>query len=666
MPRKNCNHICIISDGGNGYFSDLFDNTTDGSYARVICPSCQLSLYHCYNSPRKNHITTHIRHSHTEARTAAVNFAEDYSAPNVAAEDDGAPDDVNIGDVDFGDDDDISMDVFDDGGSVDHDDNDVMEIDDDELDELSPYEPEIIACPDQADVDQDEFLRNLVAEELAEADVDSPLSFDYVQLNPHGLLPLESFGLFGDNIKSKLYYWQNDIHRKLTNGKNLLGGIMSITWCAIHQAFSYGIEDVVTLPDTTLMFNMLDHALANKGEQQKNFFDILSNVYSRIPTTITSFITSLGQDAQDQCESFSRSLTSEQLNTFHNLCNLSNGSTLQTRLSKKDEGDANAMLLKGKYAMIRGLPTPKVYTEEKSGHAYVHISDVIDHAVADGLGILQLQDQYGVRNEYAINGSKAAAELLEKLRAGVSDPDHTAFGAVILWSDGFCRTYVKQKDNSVWILTVTFLNTDNKTKSSMHTYCIAIGKSSADHTPILEIVMKQLEGLQKQRTRYCGITGSFVKTSFGVIAYSTDRIERCVVMNTSQLGTFGQRSHWACAIDPVTLPMCDACFRRLMSTLQDSPFPLLEVFGEQGNVCQECCQWDCDMAIGPLPENYPTVSSGGDDCPDPQRIGRRTKRTMCQCSKRFLGYIRGCCIHFIMRQQAIEVDDGSGKTLTLI
>lgn len=609
----SCKYTWTINSDG-GAFSALLDDTTDSSYAYAIvtCPKCHTRLFHCkmclYNTSRKNHITRHLQSHHETAAaptTASVEATEDHSSAS---------------DVDFGSNNDVDMDTMSDDGSIIIDD-DAMEIDEDELEDLPPYEPAVMPPSDQADVDQDEFLRSLVAEEVGDANVDvSPsLLFDYVLLNPHGLLPVESFGMFGDNMKSKLYYWQNDIHRKLSNGKNLLGGIMSITWCAINQIFSYGIDDVIPLPDTNLMFNMLEHALANKGEQKRNFFDILSNVYSRIPTTITSFIASLGQDAKDQCDAFSSSLSSEQLHTFNNLCNLSSTSTLQQRLSKKDEGDANAMLLKGKYAMIRGLPTPNVYIEEKSGHAYVNISDVIDHAVADGLGILQLQDQYGNTNSYTINGSAAGAELLQRLRSGVSDPDNTAFGAVILWSDGFCRTYVKQKDNSVWILTLTFLNTDKKTKSSMHTYCIAIGKSSEDHTPVLEIIMKQLEGLQHERTRYCGITGTFIKTSFGVIAYSTDRIERCFVMNTSQLGIFGQRSHWACAIDPTTLPMCTRCFKRLMSTLQTSPFPLLEVLTEPGNVCQECCQWDCDMALGPLPEHYPTVSNDGDDSPTPPK-----------------------------------------------
>ena len=615
--RPHCRHSCDIINDGVGPFCSLFIKNTSNSYAIVKCPKCNTSLYHCrlcmYNTPIKCNIK---RHSHVKpVFTSAVEASSNNSDDDVVDMD--VSDDGSFGVA-------INDDASDGGGSCcSDDDDDIMEISDDELEDLPPDDTVIIPPPDQDNVDQDGLLCSLVAEELDDANINdsSMLLFDYDRLNPFGLRPIDSFRMFGDNLKSKLFYWQNDVHRKLTNGKNRLGGLMGITWRAINQICSFGSNDIASLPDTKLMFNMLDHALANKGGQQRNFFDILSNVCSRIPTSITTFIASLGKDAKDQFDAFSNSLNSDQKHAFNNLCNISGKSTLEKRLSTRDDGAANAMLLKGQYSMLKGLPAPKVHIEEESGHAYVLISDVIDHAVADGLGILQLQDQYGKRNCHAINGSPAAEELLQDLRAGVSNPDETAFGALVLWSDGFCRTYVKQKDNSVWILTLTFLNTDKKTKSPMHTYCIAIGKSSEDHTPVLEIIMKQLEDIRQAKTRYCGITGTFIKTSFGVIAYSTDRIERCSILHTSQLGTFGQRSHWACAINPHRLPMCAHCFHRLISTLETSLYPQLEVLDE--NICQECCQWDFDNAIGPLPDDYPTTSSD-DDGPSPTPPENRT------------------------------------------
>ena len=132
------------------------------------------------------------------------------------------------------------------------------------------------------------------------------------------------------NTKSKIYYWQNDVHRRLSEGKILLGGIMSITWCAIRGLFCFGIEDVMPLEDSIIMFDMLDHALANRGEQRQNFFDIVSNIFQRIPNTISSFIAGLSKEKQDQIKDFSQSLSKDQLDAYNNILIISQTSSKLT------------------------------------------------------------------------------------------------------------------------------------------------------------------------------------------------------------------------------------------------------------------------------------------------------------------------------------------------
>ena len=527
---SSCKHSCFVY-GTSSSFSSLFAEENSSSYASVTCPafSCQANLYHCrqcsYNTTKKYDIQRHIdlKHTATTANNTSddvnVNLGVDYNQ-QVGSGGDG---------LDWGIDGDQSMDMSDDSMSG----RDSMVIDDEgdnELDELPLFEGESGTADtiqaDLDDIEQDEFLRDLVSSQIYEEEETSLPTFDYRQFNPHNLLSLDAFGLFGDNIKSKIYYWQNDVHRKLSKGKVLLGGFMSIAWCAIHHNFCFGIDEVVPLQDSTLMFNMLDHALANKGEQQQNFFDIISNVFHRIPTSISSFIDGLDKDKQDQFEKFSKSLSPDQLETYNKLCDVeSKPDTIKVPHTKKE---ANALLLKGEYAMFTRLPSPKVHTEDE-GHAYVSVCDVVDHAMADGLPINWLQDSNGNVNSDTINGSQVSKELLEETRSQLSDPDNTAIGTLVLWSDGFCRTFVKQKDNSCWILTMTFLNPDGKTKSPMHTYCIVLGKSSANHTPVFEIVMKELEGLRQERIRYCGITGKFIKTSFSVVVYASDRIDMSIL-----------------------------------------------------------------------------------------------------------------------------------------
>jgi hypothetical protein len=54
------------------------------------------------------------------------------------------------------------------------------------------------------------------------------------------------------------------------------------------------------------------------------------------------------------------------------------------------------------------------------------MSDVVDHALAEGLSINWLQDSNGNRNSDTVNGSLVSTELLEEMRSQLADPDHTA------------------------------------------------------------------------------------------------------------------------------------------------------------------------------------------------------------------------------------------------
>ena len=57
------------------------------------------------------------------------------------------------------------------------------------------------------------------------------------------------------------------------------------------------------------------------------------------------------------------------------------------------------------------------------------------------------------------------------------------------------RSFVKQKDNDVWILTVTFPDPDGCATSKFHTYCLAVGKSSRNHQPVIDHYLKEIEEL---------------------------------------------------------------------------------------------------------------------------------------------------------------------------
>ena len=73
----------------------------------------------------------------------------------------------------------------------------------------------------------------------------------------------------------------------------------------------------------------------------------------------------------------------------------------------------------------------------------------------------------------------------------------------------------------------------------------------------------------------------------GLIAYLSDRPEKCSLLREMLLGTFELRSNWATVVDCLHLPDCTMCFiSRLKQTITDH-YSVLKLA-----TCQLCCQWD--------------------------------------------------------------------------
>ena len=119
---------------------------------------------------------------------------------------------------------------------------------------------------------------------------------------------------------------------------------------------------------------------------------------------------------------------------------------------------------------------------------------------------------------------------------------------------------MKQKNNNVWILTVTFPDPKGSATSKYHTYCLAVGKSSNDHQPVIDHFLKEIETLASGVDVFCPKEGRFIRLQMALLAYIADRPERHSILNQSQGGTFGKRTLWSGVIDYKKLPYCDACF----------------------------------------------------------------------------------------------------------
>ncbi|KAL9191048.1 hypothetical protein ACHAXT_000754 [Thalassiosira profunda] len=515
-----------------------------------------------------------------------------------------------------------------DGGMDWGDDADDGELDDD-VPELRPRRrPSSVSEEDEdAEKEREDFLCGLVAdnETICAEEGPADMMFDYEPSDRQRLsniCSLEAFPGFANNHRSKRYYWMDHMHR-YSSGLPF-GGLKANAWETVNPRIRASSEEtMLSFGDAKLMFNIMDHALNCSGEQRQNFLDLACDLSSRISTShasVATFAESLDGEQRKHFDSFLDTLTPEQQDGMFPKSKSNN-----IRIPS-DTKTANAMLLEGRHSMFDNLPVENVHII--GDHAVVSLDGLLDHIVAQGIPIRYVQDEHGKPNTDTINGCEAAqevyADMLEELRAQSIDPRTTAIGLVLLWSDGFQRAYVRQKENSVWILTITILNPDGKAFSAFHTYCVAIGRESLDHTPVIDYVLGQLDVIRRGKLRYSGATGQIITTAFGFMVWGSDRIERDSLLKTSQLGTFGQRSHFASAVDPKALPMCNRCFRQLVGSFGQGSRPY---FGD--SACPDCCRWDYlspspAARTNPLPVRYPNKAASDSPSPPEDRTIHET------------------------------------------
>ena len=135
------------------------------------------------------------------------------------------------------------------------------------------------------------------------------------------------------------------------------------------------------------------------------------------------------------------------------------------------------------------------------------------------------------------------SKFLIKRKLLNEDGSPTFYGYYFLWSDGFLRSFIRQKLNGVWVLTITFTDFENNSTSPFHTRCLAIRKGHLSHSPVMDWYAKEIAALMEGYNYYCGIRGFFIKVKVVLIAYLADRPEKASALNTSLLGTYGKGSN---------------------------------------------------------------------------------------------------------------------------
>ena len=252
-----------------------------------------------------------------------------------------------------------------------------------------------------------------------------------------------------------------------------------------------------------------------------------------------------------------------------------------------DDVECRNMLEEGHHSVYKNFPVPQVF--EISDHACVSMKQVILISAGHGADFnfgYDAAKRNEDQNREGLNGTRAFKALVDEVRDHQQKCSAKAnkIGYIYLWSDSFLNCFVKQKDNSVWIITLTICPPENKKSSGKYTHVLAIGRSSANHTKVFERYLDEIRELMDGFDCYFGMTNQICRVAFGLLTLNGDRPERQAVGQTKKEGHYGKVSGMAAPVDEKKLPSCDKCLSRRVKTLLGTP-------PRQGKCCSECFDW---------------------------------------------------------------------------
>lgn len=236
--------------------------------------------------------------------------------------------------------------------------------------------------------------------------------------------------------------------------------------------------------------------------------------------------------------------------------------------------DLRSWVLEGPHSIMSMIPTgrkPKLF----HNHACYDLKETL--AIQAGHGAeydFAWNGDTQKRNMRGLNGTKAMDSLIDKVKNHMKREKvdeikikKTSIGWLLFWSDSFLRCFIKQKENSVWMLTVTVCPPEGKKRSKLYTYILAIGNSSDDHREVVDYYMRQLNDVMKGFDCFFGKSNTFKRVAYGMIAYNADRPENFFVTNVLQEGDCGKVLGWSVSLNVKTFACCADCYKRLVFSL---------------------------------------------------------------------------------------------------
>ena len=285
-----------------------------------------------------------------------------------------------------------------------------------------------------------------------------------------------------------------------------------------------------------------------------------------------------------------------------------------------DRKAANQLYLQNQYSLFKNCVCPPV--KEIDQHSCMDIDDLLDYMFAMGTDFDLPLDHTGTKSESSFNNTKGVQELLHKQMNDIKEEVRleTCYGHIILWSDSFLLRFLRQRENSIWLLVVRICAPPGMSTSRDHMFCVAFGSSKLNHDKVMSHYIKKIKfkiRLGKMRYWHKNRVRCMVNTSFDLLMVIGDTPEKNEIIKSLHLGRFGKRSLWAGRISITKMPYCQSCFIKAVR-LATSGQPITE---ENMNFhCRVCMGFKYETSTravlyDPIEEAYPRTCS--DDNPTP-------------------------------------------------
>ncbi len=164
-----------------------------------------------------------------------------------------------------------------------------------------------------------------------------------------------------------------------------------------------------------------------------------------------------------------------------------------------------------KQSVQTNLPAPPSFNI--SNKACISLDACIGNVLGHEFPIIFTHDSLIGTDFVGLHGSEQCQRVVNGILASASDPANTSVMVSNLLWDGFLGSKTRQKDNSVWAMSVTL----------SHTGVLALGWCKNDCQPVFDHFTNEVAQLHTPKLCYCSVTNLFQWVSFGLCLYLPDR-----------------------------------------------------------------------------------------------------------------------------------------------